>query len=270
MLAFYGLTSPVLVPPWQSPGFPMNTVQPSTQSNIKPTIVLVHGAYADGSSWSGVIERLQQQGYTALAPALPLRGPVIDTPYIASIFNQISGPVLAVGHSYAGAVISAAATQAPNVVGLVFVCAFAPDDGVPLVQIAGTSKDSILGTALMQYQYPTGPGTETAVEFLVNPALFPTVFAGDLPPEQAAVLAAVQRPVAAAAFAEPFGAPAWKTLPCWAVVATGDKAAGADVTRATAQQIGATLVEVEGSHLILISQPQAVAKVILQAAQSVA
>ena len=248
----------------------MNAVQQSAQTNSKPTIVLVHGAFADGSSWNAVIERLQQQGYTVVAPALPLRGPSMDTAYIASVLNQISGPVLAVGHSYAGAVIGAAATRVKNVVGLVFVCAFAPDEGVPLSDIASTSKDSILGTALVPNQYPTGHGTDTAVEFAVNPARFHDIFAADLPAEQAAMMAATQRPVAATAFSEPFGAPAWKTLPSWSVVAIGDKAAGTDITRAMAQRIGANITEVAGSHVIMISQPQAVTNVILQAAQSIA
>jgi len=237
-------------------------------AGAKPTVVLVHGAFADGSSWNGVIERLQRQGYAVIAPANPLRGVTADSAYTASLVSQIDGPVLLAGHSYGGAVISNAATSAPNVVGLVFVAAFAPDEGERLGEVAGQSRDSILGTAQVQYRYPAGPDGETAVEFGVNPALLRDVFAADLPAEQAALLAATQRPIAAAAFTDVCGPPAWKKLPCWAVVATGDKAAGADLVRAEAQRAGADIVEVEGSHVIMISQPQAVADVIARAAQA--
>jgi len=245
------------------------TDQPSPSADAKPTVVLVHGAFADSSSWNGVIERLQQQGYTVIAPANPLRGVAADSAYTASLVSQIDGLVLLAGHSYGGAVISNAATSAPNVVGLVFVAAFAPDEGERLGEVASQSTDSILGTAQVQYRYPVGPGGETAVEFGINPALLRDVFAADLPPEQTALMAATQRPVAAAAFSDVSGPPAWKTLPSWAVVATGDKAAGTDITRSMAQRAGAEITQVEGSHVIMISQPQAVADVIVKAAEAV-
>ena len=249
----------------------MNTTdQRSPQADAQPTIVLVHGAFADASSWNGVIERLQRQGRTVIAPANPLRGVVADSAYTASLLSQIDGPVLLVGHSYGGAVISNAAASAPNVVGLVFVAAFAPDEGERLGEVSSTSKDSILNTALVEYHYPTGPDRETAVEFGINPALLREAFAADLPAEQTALMAATQRPIAAAAFSDVNGAPAWKKLPSWAVVATGDKAAGADLVRSMAQRAGADIVEVEGSHVIMISHPQAVTDHILTAAQAVA
>ena len=234
-------------------------------AGARPTIVLVHGAFADGSSWTGVIERLQQQGYTVIAPANPLRGVIADSAYTASLLSQVDGPVLLAGHSYGGAVISSAAASAPNVVGLVFVAAFAPDEGERLGEVAGESKDSILGPAQVQYRYPAGPGGETAVEFGVDPARLRDVFAADLPAEQAALLAATQRPVAAAAFTDICGPPAWKKLPSWAAVATGDKAAGSDVVRSMARRAGASIEELDGSHVIMISQPQAVADLIMKA-----
>jgi len=237
---------------------------------MKPTIVLVHGAFADGSSWTGVIQRLQQQGYTVVAPANPLRGVLADSAYLASLLGQIDGPVLLAGHSYGGAVISNAAASAPNVVGLVFVAAFAPDEGERLGEVTPSSKDSILNPALVQYSYPSGPAGETSAEFAVDPAKLREAFAGDLPEEQAALLAATQRPIAAAAFSDASGPAAWKKLPSWAVVATGDKAAGADLVRSMAQRAGADIVEVEGSHVIMISQPQAVTDLILTAARAVA
>ena len=233
----------------------------------QPTVVLVHGAFADASSWDGVIERLQQQGCTVVAPANPLRGVATDSAYLASVVNQLDAPVLLVGHSYGGAVITNAA--ATGVVGLVFVAAFAPDEGERLGDIEANSKDSVLNTALVQRQYPTGQDTETATEFAIDPALFREAFAADLPTEQTAVMAATQRPVAASAFTDVSGPPAWKMLPSWAVVATGDKAAGSDVVRSMAQRAGADTVEVEGSHVIMISQPQVVADLILKAVHAV-
>ena len=243
------------------------TAQPSAQPGQQPTVVLVHGAFADASSWNGVIERLQQQGCTVVAPANPLRGVAIDSAYLASVVNQLDGPVLLVGHSYGGAVITNAA--AIGVVGLVFVAAFAPDEGERLGDVEASSKDSVLNSALVQRQYPTGQGTETATEFAIDPALFREAFAADLPTEQTAVMAATQRPVAATAFTDVSGPPAWKMLPSWAVVATGDKAAGSDVIRSMAQRAGADILEVEGSHVIMISQPQVVADLILKAVHAV-
>jgi pimeloyl-ACP methyl ester carboxylesterase len=239
------------------------------QDGSRPTVVLVHGAFADGSSWNGVIERLQAEGLQVTAPAIPLRGLSIDSAYIASYLDQIPGPVLAVGHSYGGAVITNAATNANNVLGLVYVSAFAPDEGEPLADIESNSKDSVLMTALMPLQYPTGEGHETAVEFAIDPEKFHDAFAADLPTEQAAVMAATQRPVSELAFSAPNGEPAWKKMPSWAVVATGDKAAGTDVVRSMAERAGATITEVEGSHVIMVSKPQVVADVILSAVAAV-
>jgi pimeloyl-ACP methyl ester carboxylesterase len=229
------------------------------------TVVLVHGAFADASSWTGVIERLQKAGVQVTAPPNPLRGLSSDSAYLASVLNQIPGPVLAVGHSYAGAVISNAATKARNVVGLVYIAAFATEEGERLGDVENNSKDSVLNSALVPLHYPTGQGAETAVEFAINPAHFHDAFAADLPTEKTAIMAATQRPAAELAFSEPAGVPAWKNLPSWAVVATGDKAAGSDVIRSMAKRAGATITEVEGSHVIMISQPQVITDVILKA-----
>jgi pimeloyl-ACP methyl ester carboxylesterase len=236
-------------------------------SEATPTVVLVHGAFADGSSWSGVIERLQAKGLTVTAPANPLRGISADSAYVAAVFEQIDGPVLAVGHSYGGAVITNAANDAKNVVGLVYVAAFAPDEGETLGAAEAGSKDSVLNSALVPRQYPIAGGTAT--EFYIDPAKAREAFAGDLSNEQAGLIAATQRPVADAAFGEPNGPPAWKHIKSWAVVATGDKAAGTDVVRSMAQRAGAKITEIEGSHVIMISQPQAVTDVILEALETV-
>jgi pimeloyl-ACP methyl ester carboxylesterase len=239
-------------------------------AGARPTVVLVHGAFADSSGWNDVVQNLQTAGIGVLAVSNPLRGIAADAAYVASAIQQVPGPVIAVGHSYGGAVISNAATKNDNVVGLVYVAAFAPDEGETLLDIEGDSRDSVLSTSLQERQYPTGSGTETAVELYIDPAKFHDAFAADLPQTQAAVMAATQRPIAAAAFGEPSGPPAWKNLPSWAVIPTGDKAAGSDVIRSMAARAGATVHEVQGSHVIMISQPKAVTDVILQAVGAVA
>jgi pimeloyl-ACP methyl ester carboxylesterase len=233
------------------------------------SVVLVHGAFADASSWNGVITRLQAKGVPVTAPANPLRGIAFDSAYIASVIEQIDGPVVAVGHSYGGAVITNAAAEAGNVVGLVFVAAFAPEEGERLGEAAAASKDAVLGSVQVPHQYPSGNGQQ-AVEFTIDPEGFRDAFAADLPADVTVVMAATQRPVAELAFSEPNGTPAWKNLPSWAVVATADKAAGTDVTRSMAQRAGATITEIDGSHVIMVSQPQAVTDVILEAVAAVA
>jgi pimeloyl-ACP methyl ester carboxylesterase len=236
----------------------------------EPTIVLVHGAFADASSWSGVVDRLLQGGHHVVAPANPLRGLAADSAYIASYISQIDGPTILVGHSYGGAVISNAAGTVKNVLALVFVAAFAPEKGETLGGAEASSKDSVLNMALVQRLYPTGRAGETAPELLVDPARFHDVFAADVPEKQSAVMAATQRPIAAGAFSEASGPPAWKSIPSWAVVAVGDRAAGTDVIRSMARRANARTVEVKGSHVIMVSQPQAITDVILEALQAVA
>jgi pimeloyl-ACP methyl ester carboxylesterase len=176
------------------------------------------------------------------------------------VFGQIPGPVLAVGHSYGGAVISNAATGAQNVLGLVYVAAFAPDEGELLGEVEAGSKDSVLNSALVPRQYPTDSGTGT--EFIIDPAKARDAFASDVSDLEAALIGVIQRPVSELAFGEPSGPPAWKRLPSWAVVATGDKAAGTDVVRSHAERAGAQITEVDGSHVIMVSQPDVVTQVI--------
>jgi pimeloyl-ACP methyl ester carboxylesterase len=241
----------------------------SDTTSTELTVVLVHGAFADASSWNGVIERLQADGIDVVAPANPLRGIAHDSAYLSSVFQQIPGPVLAVGHSYGGAVMTNAASSYSNVVGLVYVCAFVPDEGEILGEVTATSKDAILGPAIVPREYPSGDGTETATEFMVDPNKVHEVFAADLPEKEAALVGATQRPVAEAAFSDVSGAPAWKNVPSWAVIATGDKAAGTDLTRSMAERAGATITELDGSHVIMISQPEAVVEVIKTAVAAV-
>jgi pimeloyl-ACP methyl ester carboxylesterase len=231
------------------------------------TVALVHGAFADSSGWNGVVERLQGAGIATTCIPNPLRGIAEDAGYVASALSQIPQPVVAVGHSYGGAVITNAVPQVDNVVGLVYVAAFAPDEGETLMAVEGDSKDSVLTSALVPHAYPTSNGSEQ--EYVIDAAKFHDAFAADLTAEAAAVMAATQRPAAESAFSEASGAPAWRFLPSWAVVATGDKAAGADLVRSMAERAGATITEAEGSHAIMVSQPGVVAEVIMTAAAAV-
>ncbi|WP_369255042.1 alpha/beta fold hydrolase [Geodermatophilus amargosae] len=244
------------------------TSAPSTGST--PTVALVHGAFADSSGWNGVVARLLADGVAVQSVSNPLRGIALDAAYVASALAQIPGPVLAVGHSYGGAVITNAALPAGNVVGLVYVAAFAPDEGEVIQDVEADSRDSVLDTALVGRRYPTGNGADTELEFSIDPEMFHDAFAADVSEEQARVMAATQRPVSALAFSQKSGAPAWRSLPSWAVVATGDKAAGSDVVRRMAERAGATAVEAEGSHVIMVSRPDLVADVIQQALGAVA
>jgi pimeloyl-ACP methyl ester carboxylesterase len=242
----------------------------STPTAAAPlTVVLVHGAFADASGWAGVISALQAAGVAVLAPANPLRGVSHDAAYVASVVNQIPGPVLLVGQSYGGVVISNASPMAENVVGLVYVAAFIPDEGETLQGLAEQATDSLLGPALRPAQYPTGEGQEPGVEFYIDPAAFHEVFCADLPDEQAAIMAVSQRPGSAVGFGEPSGPVGWKTLPAWAIISPNDLTIGPAGERFMAERSGAEMVEIDGSHVVMMSQPQAVADVILAAVAAV-
>jgi pimeloyl-ACP methyl ester carboxylesterase len=244
-------------------------MQETTRHDGQPTVVLVHGAFADSSSWNGVIERLEAKGVKVTTAAVPLRGLASDSDYVAAVLQRTTGPVVAVGHSYGGAVITNAASRAENVVGLVYVAAFAPEVGERLGEVEGPSRDSVLMSALVAQRYPSTDGGEPAIELVIDPDKFHDAFAADLPRQQTALMAATQRPAAEAAFSEPTTGAAWKDLPSWAVVASGDHAAGADVVRSMAQRAGAKITEVDASHVVMVSQPQVVTDVILEAIDAV-
>ncbi len=234
------------------------------------TVVLVHGAFADAGSWADVVKQLQGDGIEVLAIANPLRDVASDSAYVGSLVSQISGPVLLVGHSYAGIVISNAATQAKNVTGLVYVSAVIPEEGEANEDVGKMWPDSApkFGPSLQPMNFPL-PGGGTAQELTVALDQFPGIFAADLDPATGKALGASQRPLAAAATQGKSGAPAWKTLPSWAILGTADQALGAEALRAMAKRANSNTVEVEGaSHLIMISHPDAVTKVILTAIRS--
>ena len=234
----------------------------------KPTIVLVHGAFADASGWGGVITRLEQRGYTVLAPANPLRGVATDSAYIASVLATITGPIVLVGHSYGGEVITNAATGNPNVKALVYIAAFAPDAGESAGGILAQFPGSMLTPAnLILRPFPQPDGT-TGTDAYINPTVFREAFCADCSADTAAVMAAAQRPAALATLSEPSGVPAWKTIPSWYLVANQDHAIPPAAERFMAARMHAQTVQINSSHAAMVTHPGAVTDLILRAAQA--
>lgn len=230
----------------------------------KPTIVLVHGAFAGSSSWNGVVAELTRQGYPVVAAANPLRGVANDGAYVASLMKSIAGPVVLVGHSYGGSVISAAANGLDKVKALVFVAAFAPAQGESALALTGKFPGSTLPPALAA-PVPLPDGGE---DLYVQQEKFPQQFAADVPLAEARAMAATQRPVKAAALQEASPAPAWKSIPSWAIYGTDDlnippAAMGFMAERAQAKK---TVVVKGGSHALMVSHPAEVAALIQEAA----
>jgi pimeloyl-ACP methyl ester carboxylesterase len=244
----------------------------------KPVIVLVHGAWADASSWAGVIQRLQGGGYTVYAPPNPLRGlsgiPSSDPVYLHDFLTQnaaLAGkPIILVGHSYGGAVITNAAVGDPEVKALVFVDAFIPDQGETLGGLLASVPGSCLGgnppDIFNLVPYPGAPPNDA--DTYIKPALVPGCFASGLPASQAAVIAATQRPLAASTLGEPSGPAAWKTVPSWAVIGTADKVIPPALLESMAQRAKAHITKVNAGHLSLISNPGVVTQVIVKAARA--
>ncbi|GGK68241.1 alpha/beta hydrolase [Planomonospora parontospora subsp. parontospora] len=235
----------------------------ATASPAKPTIVLVHGAFADASSWNGVAERLQRRGYTVIASANPLRGLADDAAATAALLKSIKGPVVLAGHSYGGAVITNAARGNDEVKALVYIAAFIPEKGESAADLAGRHPGSTLGETLREVPLPGG-GTD----LYVRQDRFRKQFAHDVPARDAKLMAAAQRPVTAAALNEPSGVPAWKDIASWVLVPTGDKNIPPAALRFMAKRAEArATVEIEGaSHAVLVSRPDAVADLIERAA----
>jgi pimeloyl-ACP methyl ester carboxylesterase len=228
----------------------------------KPTIVLVHGAFADASGWTGTTKRLQDRGYTVIAPANPLRGVSSDSAYIASVLATISGPIVLVGHSYGGDVITNAATGDPNVKALVYIAAFAPDAGETVGGLTAMFPGSMLTPQnLIIVPFPGG------AEGYINPSVFRAAFAADVPPDLAAVMGASQRPASVVTLGEPSGIPAWKTIPSWYMVARNDRTIPPALERFFAARMHAHTVEIASSHAAMVSHPEAVTDLILNAAQ---
>src|SRR6476660_9634479 len=226
----------------------------------RPNIVLVHGAWADGSCWSGVIERLQADGYHVAAPQFPLTALADDVARLRQVLDLQDGPVIVAGHSYGGQIMTALGADAPNVAGLVYIAAFGLDQG------------ESLGALLSQ-----GPATPALAHLFTDSRGFGWLseddfvnhFASDVDPTQARVLYAVQQPLATSAFAEVMGFPAWKSLPSWYLIAENDEALPPDAERQFAARMGATTVEIPASHVPMVSHPNEVADVIAKAASAV-
>ena len=235
----------------------------------KPTIVLVHGGWADSSGWNAEITKLEQLGYPVIAPANPLRGLASDAEYVRSVLLTIKTPIVLVGHSYGGAVISNAAVGVPNVKALVYIAGFAPDKGESLIQLVTKNPGTMIGPkTLITRSYPTAEGTDGTDLYLTKHG-FETAFASDVPKTLADQLWAEQRPFSQAAFASLSGEPAWKTIPSWYLVATQDHAIPPATQRFMAARAHATVAEVKASHVPMISQPTATTNLILKAAKTV-
>ncbi|AJF68372.1 alpha/beta hydrolase [Streptomyces vietnamensis] len=232
----------------------------------KPTVVLVHGAFADASGWNAVAEDLRRQGYEVVAPANPLRGLSNDSTYTASVLKSIEGPVVLVGHSYGGAVISSAAAGTPNVKALVYVAAFMPDTGESPAELSAKFAGSELGTAVRPVPYTDNAGS--GIDLYIQNDKFRSVFAADLPERQTRLMAVEQRPITAAGFAEKARAAAWKTIPSWFLVARQDKAIAPDLERFEAERAGSRTVEIDSSHVAMMSHPRTVVGLIDEAAEA--
>jgi pimeloyl-ACP methyl ester carboxylesterase len=238
-------------------------------SGPKPTIVLVHGAWADSGSWNAVTALLQAAGYTVYAPPNPLQGLTYDTATIKDFLHTITGPIVLVGHSYGGEVITNAATGNSNVKALVYDDAYLPAQGENLVDLTTAGSCFAVKDLSNVFNFVPFPDAPTGVaDAYVKPSVFPGCFANGLPASQAAVLAATQRPLASSTFTDKSGAPAWKTIPSWDVIGLNDHIVTPAEQLFMAKRAGARITEINAPHLSMISNPGAVASVILQAAQA--
>jgi pimeloyl-ACP methyl ester carboxylesterase len=242
----------------------------TSHGGSKPTVVLVHGAWADSGSWDQVVARLQRQGYPVIAFPTPLRSLPDDSAYLAAFLSSVPGPIVLVGHSYGGAVITNAATGNENVKALMYVDAFLPAEGETLAQLLGTPPGScVLGDPTQIFDLRPIPGAPPGVvDAYVKQSLFPSCFANDLPAKQAAVLAATQRPISTVTLGQPSGPPAWADIPSWALVGTVDRVILPATQLFMAERAGARIVKVKASHLSMISRPGAVTRLIVTAARA--
>lgn len=251
----------------QAPG---TSAHASRFDGVKPTVVLVHGDWADASGWSGVIKRLQDDGYPVVAPPNPLRSLSGDAAYVRAFLDTLSGPIVLVGHSYGGAVITNAATGDPNVRALVYVDAFVPEEGQSVFQLAG--PDSALSVADLTTIFNFVPATlppTPSTDLYLKTSTFLTAFANGVPQREARILAATQRP-ATLGQGEPSGVPAWRAIPSWALIGTEDHIIPPSAERTMAEHAGSTISYFDAGHLGLISDPNSVTRVIERAARATA
>ena len=241
-----------------------------TTTSARPTVVLVNGAWANSASWSGVILRLQSEGYAVDAPPNPLQSLKGDAATIAGFLKTINGPIVLVGHSYGGAVITNAAKGNPNVKALVYIDAFAPAKGESVLALDSSKPGSALGAGPTKvFTFVPFPGAKKGdAELYVKPSVFEQAFANGLPATQRAVLAATQSPAVYSALTAASGTPAWKTIPSWYVLGTIDKAIPPTIQLSMAQRIHAHVTRVRAGHLSMIAAPRVIAKVITAAAKA--
>src|SRR3954465_6935614 len=233
-----------------------------------PTIVLVHGAWADATGFDSEIRALRARGYTVIGFANPLRDLAGDSTYLAELLRTLTGPIVLVGHSYGGNVISTAATGNDQVKALVYLNGWMCDEGESQQELLERFEGSLVGPSIRPVPYTRADGSEDADLFL-DPEAFHAAFAGDVDQATADLMAAAQRPYAAAAFAgAPSGPRAWKTLPCWYLLGTEDKAIPPALQRFMAERANATIVEVPASHVSFLSHPNAATHLILQAVKA--
>ncbi|MEU8380985.1 alpha/beta hydrolase, partial [Streptosporangium sp. NPDC048865] len=223
-----------------------------------PTVVLVHGAFAESASWNGVVARLKRRGYPVVAVANPLRGLREDAEYLRSVLDGLDGPIVIAGHSYGGSVMSEAADGAAGVVALVYIASFQLDVGEGTGELAGRFPGGELGPALGQLPYPLAGGG-MGTDLYIRQDEFHAVFAADVAPETAELMAATQRPIAAGALEDKATKAAWKTIPSWSLITTEDLAIPAESMRFMSKRAKSTTVEINASHAVTVSQPAAVA-----------
>ena len=234
---------------------------------VKPTVVLMHGAFAESASWNGVIADLHSRGYKAIAVANPLRGLQEDAVYLRSVLDGLSGPVVVAGHSYGGSVMSEAATGATGVKALVYVASFQLEAGESTAELAAKFPGGELGPALDSVPFPA-PDGDTGTDLYIQQDRFQEVFAADVGQDVAALMAATQRPIAASALEDVATEAAWKTIPSWSLVTTQDLAIPAESMRFMSARAGSTTVEIDASHAVTVSEPGAVAELIDAAARA--
>jgi len=240
----------------------------SASQHRKPTVVLVHGAFADSTSWNGVVEKLKKDGYPVVAAANPLRGLSSDAAYVRNIVASIDGPVVLAGHSYGGAVITNAATGNPQVKGLVYLAAFVPDQGESANELAARFEGSTLPQAVRTVPVDNADGTQ-GQDVYIQEQKFPQQFAHDVPRRVAEGMAVTQRPVTLAALDEKSGAPAWKNVPSWVLVADEDRNIPPQAQLFMAKRAHAHVKKVDASHAVTVSEPKVVADFIEDAARTV-
>ena len=237
--------------------------------NSDPTAILVHGAFADASGFAGIIRELRGADFVVVAPPNPLRGVATDASSIRGVAAAVDGPVVLVGHSYGGAVISQAAAGLDNVVGLVYLAAFAPAVGESCASVQEPYPPSLLASTIRPTSYQA-VGTVGGPELLIDPDQFRETFCADVPVNLAQIMAVSQRPLAAAAIGEPLTAEGWSSRPTWFQIPTRDNAISPEAQRAMASRMGATVDEIEGSHATFIARPVAVAAFIAGALDAAA